>query len=169
MCVGVTLGSDDLINIPACKANLFHSEGCSCNGATHEGDIGEWAGGTKTHPSMRRTQTHWNRAYKSTNCEWCMLVSTVKICVGFHREITATAWKLWCKPPRCGWEHRTTALADFLFWGQPFSILHIFYGYILRDSFRLRKYFTIIHNCFAYFWKAPSQKAPSRCGLLEAK
>lgn len=50
VCVGVTLGSDDLINIPACEANLLHSEGCSCDGTTHEGDIGEQAGGVETHP-----------------------------------------------------------------------------------------------------------------------
>lgn len=50
MCVGVTLGSDDLINIPACKANLLHSEGCSSDGAAHEGDIGEWGGGVELPP-----------------------------------------------------------------------------------------------------------------------
>lgn len=60
MCVGVTLGSDDLINIPACKANLLHSEGCSYDGATHEGDTGEWAGGVVTHPS---SQMHLNEYY----------------------------------------------------------------------------------------------------------
>ena len=61
MCVGVTLGSDDLINIPACKANLLRSEGCSYDGATHEGDIGERAGGVEIHPSARRrVQTHSN-------------------------------------------------------------------------------------------------------------
>lgn len=49
-CVGVTLESDDLINIPTCNANLLHSKGCSCDGATHEGDIGEWAGGEDAHP-----------------------------------------------------------------------------------------------------------------------
>lgn len=50
-CEGVTLGSGDLINIPACKANLFPSEGCSCNGASHEGDIGAGRqGNTPTWP-----------------------------------------------------------------------------------------------------------------------
>lgn len=63
MCVGVTLGSDDLINIPACKANLLHSEGCSYDGATHEGDIGEWAGGVVTHPSTQHSHMHPNEYY----------------------------------------------------------------------------------------------------------
>lgn len=72
MCVGVTLGSDDLINIPACKANLLHSEGCSYDGATHEGDIGEWAGGVETHPSARHAQTHSNEDYMHADaCEYC--------------------------------------------------------------------------------------------------
>lgn len=56
----MTLGSDDLINIPASKANLFHSEGCSRNGATHEGDIGVWGGaasGVETHPSLQGAYT----------------------------------------------------------------------------------------------------------------
>lgn len=41
----MTLESDDLINIPACKANLLASEGCSRDGATREGDIGPGAAG----------------------------------------------------------------------------------------------------------------------------
>lgn len=64
MGVGVTLGSDDLINIPACKANLLHSEGCSYDGAIHEGDIGERAGCVEAHLLMRHAQTHSNEDYK---------------------------------------------------------------------------------------------------------
>lgn len=63
VCVGVTLGSDDLINIPACEANLLHSEGCSCDRTTHEGDIGEQAGGVETHPWLRHAQTQSHEDY----------------------------------------------------------------------------------------------------------
>lgn len=85
MCVGVTLGSDDLINIPACKANLLHSEGCSYDGATHEGDIGEWGRWRGNTPlSEARTQTHSNEDYMHADaCEYstCMQILQVPILV----------------------------------------------------------------------------------------
>lgn len=88
-CVGVTLGSDDLINIPACKANLLHSEGCSCNGATHEGDIGECAGGVEAHPSTGHAQTHSNEDYThayARECRACMQMQHATILVIWHRH-----------------------------------------------------------------------------------
>lgn len=94
MCVGLTLGGDDLINIPACKANLLHSEGCSYHGATHEGDIADWAGGVEIftppnptstntlhrHRRARHVQTHANEDYSTLQCTY-MHANTVPVSV----------------------------------------------------------------------------------------
>ncbi|KAK2891966.1 hypothetical protein Q8A73_017631 [Channa argus] len=78
-CVGVTLGSDDLINIPTCKANLLHSEGCSYDGATHEGDIGERAGGEEAQAQTRHMETHEDYM-KAAASEYFACMQTLRPC-----------------------------------------------------------------------------------------
>lgn len=79
MCVGLTLGGDDLINIPACKANLLHSEGCSYHGATHEGDIADWAGGVEifTPPPTRLLPTPSIATAERDTCKHMQMKTTV--------------------------------------------------------------------------------------------
>lgn len=96
------MGNDDLIILPACKANLLHSEGCSYDGATHEGDIGEWGwwrGGTGTSP--RRVQTHLNEDACARMQILCPYLTQRK---GFLRDVVTEHchyMKLDVKPPRC--------------------------------------------------------------------
>ena len=180
-CLGVTLGSDDLINIPACKANLFHSEGCSRNRATHEGDIGEWAGGMETHPSMRHTQTHSYRFQVQTeNAVVCLQIlqqmsllpqdktpcNCMKV-VMQTPEFTSTDDPNACS--RClslmgvKRSHWCLQSDPKCYWFSvqrvALSVRHIFSLYNLQESLALTLIFTLKRNGFVHFWEAPS-----RCG-----
>ena len=167
----MTLGSDDLINIPACKANLLHSEGCSYDGATHEGDIGERAGGVATHPRARRAQTHSNEDYvRAVACGYstCMQNNCTHISQDpcrLSRWTAASTWNLtwvnvgpssrclqqvlptqWWLKGQTGFSSLTLNTAASLLCG-----LHIFY--------------VVLQELVEFLHSASDRREPGRCAF----